>query len=58
MDDGQLQPFEILAGKMKLMPSMFDLPISIPMKHFTIHGQYRCNDTYQAFLGKFLLMLL
>ena len=56
-DDGQLQPFEILARKINLTPSIFDLPISRPMKHFTIHGQYRCNDTYQGFLGKLLLML-
>ena len=28
------------------------------MKHFTIHGQYRSNDNYQAFLGNFLHILL
>ena len=28
------------------------------MKHFTIHGQYRSNDNYQAFLGYFLHILL
>ena len=43
---------------MQLMPSIFDLAISKPMKHFTIHGQSRSNDNYQAFLGNFLHILL
>ena len=37
---------------------MFDLAISKPMKHFTILGQYRSNDNYQAILGNFLHILL
>ena len=57
-DDGQLQPFTVVARKMQLMPSIFDLAISKPMKHFTIHGQSRSNDNYQAFLGNFLHILL
>ena len=57
-DTGQLQPFTVTARKMRLMSSIFDLAISRPMKHFTIHGQYRSNDTYQAFLGNFLYVLL
>ena len=57
-DNGQLQSFTVVAQKMQLMPPIFDLAISKPMKHFTIHGQYRSNDNYQAFLGNFLHILL
>ena len=37
-DNGQLHPFTVTARKMQLMPSIFDLAISRPMKQFTIHN--------------------
>ena len=56
-DNGQLQPFTIRARKMQLMPSIFDLAISTPMKRFTIHGQYRSNNTYLTFLGNVFICI-
>ena len=57
-DNVQLQSFTATPQKMQLMPSIFHLAISKPMKHFIIHGQYRSNDNYQAFLGNLLHVLL
>ena len=50
----QLHPFTVTAQKMHLMPSIFDLAMPRPMKNFPIPGQYKCNDSYQRFLGNFL----
>lgn len=57
-DKAQLPAFKLLAGKMQLMPSVFDLAISQGMKKFTIRGQHRCNDSFQAFLGIIFNLLL
>ena len=57
-DKAQLPAFKLIAGKMQLMPSVFDLALSHQMKKFTIQGQHRCNDSYQSFLGIFNKHLL
>ena len=57
-DKAQLPAFKLIAGKMQLMPSVFDLALSHQMKKFTIHRQHRCNDSYQTFLGIFTKSLL
>ena len=40
------------------MPSVFDLRLSKSMQRFMIYGQHRCNNSYQNFLGNFLVFNL
>ena len=49
-DNSQLKPFKSIGNKFTLCDSLFDLPISHAMERFTIFGQHRCTQSYQAFL--------
>ena len=54
-DNGQLHPFKKKTRTMIQMASIFDLHLSKSMQSFTIYGENRCNNSYQIFLGNFVV---
>ena len=53
-DQSQLRPLKTIGKKTVITKSLFDLAISQSMKPFTIKGQFRASNSYEAFLGNYL----